>query len=883
MTTKNYLERLDSYNSYSGCDITATVQITSHPGLKDKVYTLGSLQTISISTHQDKRPVRSIGNINAKEYTMGQRTIAGSLVFAVFDKHFADQIFKDSLEASNIGTSTIILPDELPPFDITISYANEYGHASKMRLYGVRLINEGQVMSVNDIYTENTYQFVATGLEPLNKEKLEMSSSDLQSNSLNSSISQTPEKSENDIKRILDFPDYNISFNNKENINLTIKTEQPQTKDDYGIVRFYLSPNQSTGTIKIFPSGSSEEIVYDLEPVKDESYYIMLPMDNYYAYYENDNKLSNTVNFSIYFSTQQYEDTNNIPVIEYVSHDSISILSNNKTHKYAICKEINRNKDNEPSVFIVELKSKKALFKNLKPSSKYVVFTSKNDSILDTSKTESIFIDTLSSEKHNLNRLIKLIATNKNLLEYEIQDYLDLIENKKPSHNIIDFILKLSTENDKEDMMKQELLLFSVKLQNIITASLNRKITIKAPVCDIENPFGNSFKIDSNSFYNNLFRVEKGKNYFEQKIPDKDTYTYIGKSNIKYIVNSITKENTRSCNYEFYYFDFKNKERLNRFADTNKLLKLKNYNRKEISTINYNKNLARHYKKPSIPKLLKPNVYIDTDLNLHIKMSNYNDTIPRMSNLLIAISKVDECLDNTPFIKYSHIQSDQDVIISSDELGIMPNESYVLWIEEIDGTQISYCETIDTYNDEQISLEELEIKNKELEKEIDKIINHLKENMKINDDLSNCIYSVLENEDTHIGNLHQKIIETVIENKIIVRDIMHLIFFILSSKHKLDTIVTDSTTDKVVYNRVNNTLEFLTDKNYENISVTEIDSETGEILKKVEENLNILNIPSSRFVMAYKIKNNMNSKTGFVLIDKASKEALSYGMKVEVI
>ena len=92
----NYTNRLKSYNSYSGCDMVATPQISSYSGLKNNVYTLGSLQTISISTHQDKRPVRSLGNINAKEYTMGQRTIAGSLVFAVFDKHFADEMFKDS-------------------------------------------------------------------------------------------------------------------------------------------------------------------------------------------------------------------------------------------------------------------------------------------------------------------------------------------------------------------------------------------------------------------------------------------------------------------------------------------------------------------------------------------------------------------------------------------------------------------------------------------------------------------------------------------------------------------------------------------------------------------------------------------------------------------
>ena len=151
---------INGYDSYSGCDIvvTASLPLKSQSSGETIFFTLGSLQTLSVSTHQDKRPVRSLGNINAKDYVMGQRTIAGSLVFAVFDKHFADRIMK-SVE--------VIMPDEIPAMDLTINFANEYGRTSRMAIYGVKLINEGQVMSINDLYTENTYQFVATGMEML--------------------------------------------------------------------------------------------------------------------------------------------------------------------------------------------------------------------------------------------------------------------------------------------------------------------------------------------------------------------------------------------------------------------------------------------------------------------------------------------------------------------------------------------------------------------------------------------------------------------------------------------------------------------------------------------------------------------------------------------
>ena len=95
---------IKGYDSYSGCDIVVTARLAtlnnSTKKLEEKIYTLGSLQTLSVSTHQDKKPVRVIGSMNALDYTMGQRTIAGSLVFAVFDKHFATEMFNDLEKAT---------------------------------------------------------------------------------------------------------------------------------------------------------------------------------------------------------------------------------------------------------------------------------------------------------------------------------------------------------------------------------------------------------------------------------------------------------------------------------------------------------------------------------------------------------------------------------------------------------------------------------------------------------------------------------------------------------------------------------------------------------------------------------------------------------------
>lgn len=144
---------------------------------------LGTLQTISYSLHMDRRAIRSIGNVNAKDYTQGPRTIAGSLVFAVFDKHMlyhmAEQFalnnntYKENAytvlydKYKSFTQNRHILSDELPPFDVTVTCANEYGNRAKLAIYGIQLLNEGQVMSINDIYTENTYQFVALDIDYL--------------------------------------------------------------------------------------------------------------------------------------------------------------------------------------------------------------------------------------------------------------------------------------------------------------------------------------------------------------------------------------------------------------------------------------------------------------------------------------------------------------------------------------------------------------------------------------------------------------------------------------------------------------------------------------------------------------------------------------------
>lgn len=154
--------------SYSGSDMVATADVVATNGTRIEI-AMGAIQTLSYSVFTHQTPVNVIGNVNAKDYVMGPRTIAGSMVFAVFNQHWGKEIIEAFAKAEGYSSDTKVLMDEIPPIDITVSMGNEMGSQSRLAIYGIRLYNEGMVMSINDVYTENTYQFVALNIDYLEK------------------------------------------------------------------------------------------------------------------------------------------------------------------------------------------------------------------------------------------------------------------------------------------------------------------------------------------------------------------------------------------------------------------------------------------------------------------------------------------------------------------------------------------------------------------------------------------------------------------------------------------------------------------------------------------------------------------------------------------
>ena len=146
---------------------------------------IDSIQTLSFQIHTDIQPVRSLKFKYPRGYCVGQRLIAGSIIATVLNEH----PFMDVMELNNVlrylqskalgaasenyryldvlkgvdESSSVV--DEIPPMNILIQGVNEQGDAVESTLYGVKLINDGTVISAQDMITEQTFSFVAQDID----------------------------------------------------------------------------------------------------------------------------------------------------------------------------------------------------------------------------------------------------------------------------------------------------------------------------------------------------------------------------------------------------------------------------------------------------------------------------------------------------------------------------------------------------------------------------------------------------------------------------------------------------------------------------------------------------------------------------------------------
>jgi hypothetical protein len=128
---------------------------------------LGTLQTISYSTFREVQPVRSLGKTYAAGYTRGPRTIAGSMIWTMLDQYVLAETLRYTYIKDYDPSSVLV--DQIPPFNVIITFNNEYGDVASMGLYGIRMINEGSTYSVDDLITEQTNTYVAQDIDMVHK------------------------------------------------------------------------------------------------------------------------------------------------------------------------------------------------------------------------------------------------------------------------------------------------------------------------------------------------------------------------------------------------------------------------------------------------------------------------------------------------------------------------------------------------------------------------------------------------------------------------------------------------------------------------------------------------------------------------------------------
>lgn len=149
------------FKTFTGTDALAFLLLP-----EAKPILLGSLTTLSHSVYREKKPVPLLGKINTGGYTRGMRSIAGTMVFTLINQHLIEDVMNQIPYLKEHGK---LKADELPFFDIMVICANEYGAASQMMLYGVEFFEDGQVVSVQDLYIENTFSFVARDMDDFAK------------------------------------------------------------------------------------------------------------------------------------------------------------------------------------------------------------------------------------------------------------------------------------------------------------------------------------------------------------------------------------------------------------------------------------------------------------------------------------------------------------------------------------------------------------------------------------------------------------------------------------------------------------------------------------------------------------------------------------------
>lgn len=147
---------------------------------EDQIVLFGNLQTITTSLASSLSPVQCVGTDAIVGLTSGSKTFAGTMVFSVLDKDPLNEFILPYVSRNRKKGHEFFTIDQLPEFNVVIQGSNEYlvdnfrtsTPTSKTDIYklivGIRLLTHGETISIDDFFTEQTYQYQARYVSPWN-------------------------------------------------------------------------------------------------------------------------------------------------------------------------------------------------------------------------------------------------------------------------------------------------------------------------------------------------------------------------------------------------------------------------------------------------------------------------------------------------------------------------------------------------------------------------------------------------------------------------------------------------------------------------------------------------------------------------------------------
>lgn len=173
-----------TFNVVGGSDTNVLFEFTyfdNNSNIKTNLVHMGSIISLSYSVYRNKKPVFNIGSHTVDGFSVGEKYVAGSIIKTMFvDDDFAGAINKIKQNISNesrynLNLNNVISPrqfatimaDDILECNIIVLYCSEYENkVVKEVIKGATFINNGQVMSINDIITETTISYIAKDVVP---------------------------------------------------------------------------------------------------------------------------------------------------------------------------------------------------------------------------------------------------------------------------------------------------------------------------------------------------------------------------------------------------------------------------------------------------------------------------------------------------------------------------------------------------------------------------------------------------------------------------------------------------------------------------------------------------------------------------------------------